>query len=157
MKTVHLSPIDRKVNIATNERILDALLAEEVDVMMACGGRGICATCHVYVEEGQDALTPKTDREKRTLGRVSGRGPNSRLACQARVLRPGVEVRLPDGTYVTNPEDVRSLIGKRAEQTIRHPIDGRLLVEEGKLITRTLILQLSDVDFDIDEVRATDV
>lgn len=151
MKTVSLHPINRKPQINTNARVLDALLAEEVDVLMACGGRGRCATCHVYVEKGMDSLSPKTDREARTLGRVSGCAPNSRLACQARVHGEGVQVKLPQGMYVTTTAELEDLIGKRAKQRILHPIDGRVLVEKGKIITRSYIMQLSDIDFDVNE------
>ncbi len=150
MKTVSLKPINRRPEIETNKRILDALLAEEVDVMMACGGRGRCATCHVYVEEGMDCLTKMTDRENRTLNRVSRRGAASRLACQARVIDEGVKVRLPNGMYITKTDDVLELVGKRAEQDIMHPITGAVLVEEGKLVTRTYIRKLDKIDIDLD-------
>jgi ferredoxin len=156
MKTVSLHPINKHPQIHTNARVLDALLAEHVDVMMACGGKGLCATCHVYVEQGMDALSPRTDREVRTLGRLSGCAPNSRLACQSRVLREGVKVRLPEGLYVTTTAQLTDLIGKRATQRILHPIDGRILVEAGKIITRSYIMQLSDIDFDVRQAVATD-
>jgi ferredoxin len=149
MKTVQLNPIGRSPLIHTNARVLDALLAEQVDVLMACGGKGMCATCHVYIDEGMDALSPRTERETRTLGRLSGCAPNSRLACQSRVLKEGVKVRLPQGLYVTTTAQLTDLIGKRASQRILHPIDGRVLVEEGKIITRSYIMQLSDIDFDV--------
>lgn len=149
MKTVSLRPINRRPEIDTNKPILDALLAEEVDVMMACGGRGMCATCHVYVEEGMDSLSPMKEREKRTLDRISRRGASSRLACQAKVRDEGVRVRLPKGMYIMNTDDVLSLVGKRAEQVILHPITGAVLVEEGKLITRTYIRQLDSIDMDL--------
>jgi ferredoxin len=156
VKTVHLNPINRSPVVHTNARILDALLAEQVDVMMACGGKGLCATCHVYVEQGMDGLTGRTDREVRTLGRLSGCAGNSRLACQARVLKEGVQVRLPQGLYVTSTAELTDLIGKRATQHILHPIDGRVLVAAGKIITRSFIMQLSDIDFDVNQALATD-
>lgn len=155
MKKVVLNPINRSPLIHTNARVLDALLAEQVDVMMACGGKGLCATCHVYVDEGMDALTGRTEREVRTLGRLSGCAPNSRLACQARVLAEGVRVRLPEGLYVTSTAQLTDLIGKRATDRILHPIDGRVLVEAGKIITRSFIMQLSDIDFDVRQANAT--
>lgn len=156
MKTVSLAPINRRPEIHTNERILDALLAEQVDVLMACGGRGRCATCHVYVEGGMDCLTPVEDREMRTLNRLSARGKDSRLACQARVLKEGVQIRLPEGMYFTGTRDLEELIGQRAEHNILHPIDGRVLIPIGKIITRTFIMQLADVDADLESIRATD-
>lgn len=153
MKTISLLPVNKKPQINTNDRILDALLAEQVDVLMACGGRGRCATCHVYVEGGADCLTPPTQREIKTLGRVSQRGQGSRLACQARVIKEGVQVRLPQGMYVHQGTNVEALIGKRAQSNILHPITGEVLVEEGKLVTRTFIMKLQDVQVDLERLR----
>jgi len=56
-----------------------------------CSGRGRCGTCRVHVEEGADHLSPRTDDEQATLARV-GAAAGDRLACQARVLAPGVSV-----------------------------------------------------------------
>lgn len=154
MKTISLLPVNKKPQIHTNDRILDALLAEQIDVLMACGGRGRCATCHVYVEGGADCLTPMTPREEKTLGRVSQRGQSSRLACQARVVKEGVKVRLPQGMYVDQSTNVEALIGKRAQSNILHPITGEVLVEEGKLVTRTFIMKLQDVQVDLQRLKA---
>jgi hypothetical protein len=46
--------------------------------------------------------------------------------------------------YVSAIEDIESLIGRRAQQDILHPLNGKVLVEEGKLITRSMITQLED-------------
>ena len=153
MKTISLLPINRRPQIETNKPILEALLAEQVDVMMACGGRGRCATCHVFVEAGMDNLTEMTRRERRTLNRVSTKSDCSRLACQARVQGEGVQVRLPQGLYVTSTEDVLDLVGKRSKQDILHPITGRILVESGKIVTRTYISQLKDIEVDLDAIN----
>lgn len=140
------------VEIRTELRVLDALLAKQVDVMMLCGGQGICATCHVYVTKNPHALTPMTEREKNTLALLSGAQPNSRLACQAKVIDEGLEIELPAGLYVESFEDLESLVGKRAKAPILHPKDGRILIQENKIITRTLIMSLKDVDFDVSQV-----
>ncbi len=156
MKTVSLEPINKRPEIHTDERILDALLAEQVDVLMACGGKGRCATCHVFIEDGCDKLSEVENREIRTLNRLSNRGQNSRLACQARVIGEGVQVRLPDGMYVTKTKDLEDLIGMRAEKNILHPVHGSLLIPRGKIITRSFIMQLADIDADMEEIKATD-
>lgn len=156
MKEILLQPINRRPNIDTNTPILEALLAEQVDVMMACGGRGRCATCHVFVEGGEDNLSPLENREIRTLNRLSNKAPNSRLACQAKVTGPGVEVRLPDGLYLEDVQELTDLIGQRAEDDYRHPVSGETLVEKGKLITRYAIMELEDVDLEVD-IRAESV
>lgn len=149
MKEVSLQPIDEKVAVATNTRLLDTLLAEQCPVMMACGGQGICATCHVYISSGMESLTPLNDREDKTLSLITGAKENSRLSCQCKVIGEGVEVLLPDGLYVESFNDLESLIGKRTKVPILHPKDGRILIQKDKIITRTFIMQLEDVDFDI--------
>ena len=156
MKEVSLEPIHKRVAVATNSRVLDTLLAEECPVMMACGGQGICATCHVYVTKGHDALTPKSEREERTLGLITGANEHSRLSCQCRVLGEGVEIQLPEGLYVESVSDIEKLIGRRSKVPILHPKDGRVLIQRGKIITRSYIMQLQDVDFDISDVDLAD-
>ena len=156
MKKISLLPLNRRPEVKTNTPLLEALLSERVDVMMACGGRGRCATCHVFIEEGMEALSPVERREQRTLGRVSRRSDCSRLACQARVIGEGVKVRLPKGMYVTRQQDVLDLVGRRAEQDILHPISGAILVEEGKLITRTYISKLDNIEMDLASLKVGD-
>lgn len=156
MKTVSLKPLNRSAQIKTEAPILKALLAEKLDVLMACGGRGRCATCHINVTHGMDRLTPVTDRERRTLNRLSGCAPTSRLACQARVLGEGVEVQLPRGMYITSLQDLDEFIGLRAEQDILHPVTGQVLIAEGKIITRSSIMKLKDVDFEIEDIQGTE-
>jgi adenylate cyclase len=56
-----------------------------------CSGRGRCGTCRVAVEAGADQLSPVTELERGTLAAVRA-DAEVRLACQARVLGPGVRV-----------------------------------------------------------------
>lgn len=141
------------VDVATSSRLLDALLAKEIPVKMYCGGRGLCATCHVYVVDHPEALTPQTSREQLRLPLLTGAKPNSRLACQAQVIGPGLRVELPSGLYVESLSDLESLVGKRTAVPILHPISGAVLVEANKIIIRTLIMQLKDVDFSLDQIE----
>jgi ferredoxin len=143
-KIVKLEPIAREATIATNNNLLSVLLESELSVLKECGGRGMCATCHIYIREGMESLSPINRREQRTLEVITTCKPSSRLACQARVLGQGVVVELPSGMYVNTVEDIESLIGRRAEQDILHPLTGKVLVEMGKLITRSMITQLQD-------------
>ena len=143
-KTIKLEPIGQETVIQTNTNILSALLQEELNVMRECGGRGMCATCHVYIKNGMESLSPPSRREKRTLEVITTADSNSRLACQALVLNEGVIVELPNGMYVNAIEDIEALIGRRADQDILHPLNGKVLVESGKLVTRSMITQLKD-------------
>ncbi len=145
-KTVRLEPIAIESSIQTNGNLLSVLLNKDLDVLKECGGRGMCATCHIYVREGSESLTPINRREQRTLEVITSCKPNSRLACQARVIGEGVVVELPPGMYVNSLQDIEALIGRRAETNLLHPITGAVLVEEGKLITRSMLQQLENTD-----------
>ncbi|MEO1131078.1 MAG: 2Fe-2S iron-sulfur cluster-binding protein [Cyanobacteria bacterium J06639_1] len=143
-KTVKLEPIATETSVKTNTTLLSVLLENELSVMQECRGRGRCATCHVYIREGEDSLSPIQRREQRTLEVISTCGKSSRLACQTRVLGEGVVVELPSGMYVNAIDDIDSLIGRRAQQDILDPLTGKVLVEEDKLITRSIVRLLAD-------------
>lgn len=153
MKTVVLRPLNDHVMVKTECSVLDTLLARKCEVSMACGGQGICSTCHVYIREGADALSPPSERERRTLALLTGSKGNSRLACQARVVGEGLVVELPEGMFIESVKELESLIGRRAEIPIRHPKDGRVLIEKDKIITKSRILELKDVNFNVLEAR----
>ena len=146
VKTVKLEPIAQESSVQTNSNLLSVLLNKDLDVLKECGGRGMCATCHIYVKAGDNALTPVNRREQRTLEVITSCQPNSRLACQARVIGEGVVVELPPGMYVNSLQDIEALIGRRAETNLLHPITGALLVEKDKLITRSMMRQLENTD-----------
>lgn len=143
-KIVRLEPIAVESAIETGNNLLSVLLNKELDVLKECGGRGMCATCHIYVTQGMSELTPMNRREQRTLEVITSCKPNSRLACQARVQGNGVVVELPPGMYINSIQDIEALIGRRADQNLLHPITGQVLVETGKLITRSTLKQIED-------------
>jgi ferredoxin len=138
-KTVRLEPIAQDTSVETNGNLLSVLLNKDLDVLRECGGRGMCATCHIYVKDGMGNLSAMNRREQRTLEVITSCQQNSRLACQARVLDDGVVVELPPGMYINSLKDIEDLIGRRAEQDLLHPITGKVLVESGKLITRSML------------------
>jgi ferredoxin len=142
------------ITMATEARLLDALLARDVPVKMFCGGKGLCATCHCYVIKNPQNLTPITRQEALTLTILTGAKINSRLACQAQLIGGDVEVELPKGLYIESVSELEALIGKRAKVPILHPVSGDILIIEGKIITRTLIMQLSEVNFDFSSVAS---
>lgn len=144
VKIVRLEPIAQETSVETNGNLLSVLINKDLDVLKECGGRGMCATCHVYVKEGMSGLSPINRREQRTLEVITTCKPNSRLACQARVLKDGVIVELPPGMYINSIKDIEDLIGRRAEQDLLHPLTGQVLVESGKLITRSMLKQIED-------------
>ena len=150
-KTVRLDPFGTNTAIATHTNLLSVLLQNDVEVTRQCGGRGICATCHVYIKAGEDSISPVTKREKRTLGSITSCNVNSRLACQARVEGEGVVVELPAGMYIGQDDDIEDLIGRRAQSDILHPLSGKVLVEEGKLISRSMMSQLQTTQSQVKE------
>ena len=154
-KLVKLDPIGQEAAVKTNDNLLSGLLKNDLNVMHECGGRGMCSTCHVYIKEGMESLSPLNRREKRTLEVITTCKLNSRLACQTRVLGEGVVVELPSGTYLSAIDDIEALVGRRAQQDILHPLSGKVLVEEGKLITRSMISQLKDTRGKVEEYLAT--
>lgn len=154
MPDVTLKPINQKVTATRNQNLLDVLLQKDCQVMMACGRQGICATCHVYVEKGMDSLSPRSSREEKTLALITGASENSRLSCQCTIAGDeDIDLVLPEGLYVESFDDLESLIGKRTQVPILHPIDGSVLILKGKIITRTLIMKLADTNFDPQSVH----
>lgn len=153
MKRVAIEGFSDPVDIHTNQRLLDALVQAGTPLLMACGGKGLCATCHVFVSVGAEKLSPRTPREQMSLRMLSDQRPTSRLACQAKVHGEGVQVILPRGRYLTASKDLESLIGRRAEERILHPLDGRVLIESGKIITRSRIGELGQIDVDVAEMK----
>jgi ferredoxin len=153
-KLIKLDPINVEVAIQTNDNLLAGLLSKDLQVMKECGGRGMCVTCHVYITQGMESLSPLNRREQRTLEVITTCTKFSRLACQARVLGDGVVVELPSGMYISAIDNIEDLIGRRAEDNILHPITGSVLVEAGKLITRSMISQLQDTQVEAKDYLA---
>jgi ferredoxin len=144
------------VYIQPESRLIDALLARNVDVKQLCNGRGICATCHVYVTKNPQSLSPPTGRETLTLSVLTGARANSRLSCQARVIGDDVEVAFPEGLYIDSFESLEKLIGQRTKVPILHPVTGDILVAADKIIIRSIVQQLEHLNFDIAKVKYTD-
>jgi ferredoxin len=151
-KIVKIDSINEETAVQTNDNLLTVLLQKELKVSKECGGRGMCATCHIFIKEGMEHLSAMSRREQRTLEVITTCKMNSRLACQARVIGDGVVVELPAGMYVTEVADIEALIGQRASQDILHPLYGTVLVESGKLITRSMISQLKDTQGEVSRV-----
>ncbi len=141
------------VEVNSQTRLLDVLLERQVKVKMLCGGRGICATCHVYITKNPQNLTPLTNKEKTNLLVLTGAQHNSRLACQCQVVADNIEVALPEGLYVESFAELEALVGQRTTVPILHPVNGDILIAANKIIVRTIIMSLRDVDFDISRVK----
>jgi 2Fe-2S ferredoxin len=78
-----------------------AALTHGIDEIVAeCGGSAVCATCHVYVEDGWLLKLPPVglDEDELLEGVATERLPNSRLSCQIRMTPEldGIVLRLPE-------------------------------------------------------------
>jgi ferredoxin len=153
MKSVRLNPIDTTVHLLTGAKLLDGLLAKALSVEMACGGRGLCATCHVYVRQGGEKLSPMSSKEERTLGMIADTDADSRLACLCEVHGEGITVEVPAAMYLKSAAELEDLIGEEAEKDYRHPVTGVVLIPKGKLITRTMLKLCSSIAEDLRKVK----
>ncbi|WP_331711694.1 2Fe-2S iron-sulfur cluster-binding protein [Phormidesmis priestleyi] len=54
------------------------MINKDLDVLRECGGRGMCATCHVYVQSGMESLSTVNRRQQRTLEVITSCKTNSR-------------------------------------------------------------------------------
>ena len=70
---------------AIGETILELALEHGINVEHACGGVCACSTCHVYVDEGEEAFDDPEDEELDRVDEAPGVQLNSRLACQCKV------------------------------------------------------------------------
>lgn len=55
----------------------------------ACGGVCACSTCHMYVRKGRELLSEAEEEEEDILDKAFDVRLESRLGCQAKVVRDG--------------------------------------------------------------------
>ncbi len=95
MPRVTFLPAGRSAEVAPGTSLLAAAGAAGVGIPHNCGGVCACTTCHVWIEEGGEGLSPVGDEEDDRLGEAAGLAATSRLACRASVGGGDVVVRLP--------------------------------------------------------------
>jgi ferredoxin len=139
MATVTLSIDSKQVSVEQNATLLSTLKAHDIPVKQICGGQGMCASCHLFAICGTEALSPPTKQEQMTLQFTKIDRPGARLACQTRAIANGAVIELPKGTFVESEQDLEKEIGKKAQQTLIHPLTGEVLVEAGKLVMRSAV------------------
>ena len=74
-------------HIAVGQSILEAAMEQGIALDHACGGVCACSTCHVKVQSGMECLSEAGDDELDQLDEARDVGLESRLGCQARLLR----------------------------------------------------------------------
>jgi len=84
---VRFEPEGIEVEVPMGTSILEASRLAGAQVGSACGGVCACSTCHVYVKQGLEALSPADDREEDIMDRAFDVRPQSRLGCQSKIGR----------------------------------------------------------------------
>ncbi|HWK58222.1 MAG TPA: 2Fe-2S iron-sulfur cluster-binding protein [Parapedobacter sp.] len=79
-----------------NLSLMEVLKASDYDILATCGGMALCATCHIEVLEGMEALEARSDAELDMLDTLPRAGDQSRLACQIRLnaALDGLKIRI---------------------------------------------------------------
>lgn len=76
---------DLEIPEGINLSLMEVLKASDYNILATCGGMALCATCHVQVLDGINALPPARDAELDMLDTLPDADSASRLACQIRV------------------------------------------------------------------------
>jgi len=89
----------KTIPLAVGESILHAAMANGVALDHACGGVCACSTCHVKITKGRDCFSEASEDELDQLDEARDVGLDSRLGCQAKLLRTPadgiVEITIP--------------------------------------------------------------
>lgn len=84
---------ERTFTLAVGQSILQAAMAQGLHLDHACGGVCACSTCHVKIRRGRECFSEPSEDELDQLDEARDVGLDSRLGCQAKLLR-----QPPDGT-----------------------------------------------------------
>ncbi len=89
---VRFVPDGLEAEVPVGTTIRDA--AEKIGAQLgsACGGVCACSTCHVYIKEGLEDVSPLEDKEEDKLDGAFDVRPSSRLGCQAQLLKERIYV-----------------------------------------------------------------
>jgi ferredoxin len=90
--------LDKEVEAAPGQRLLDVAWAERQPLEGACEGVMACSTCHVIVDADDFAkLAPASEEEEDLLDLASHAARTSRLACQIMLTEDieSLSVRIP--------------------------------------------------------------
>ncbi|MDR0735827.1 MAG: ISC system 2Fe-2S type ferredoxin [Zoogloeaceae bacterium] len=92
---VEICPQGAVVEAEKGQSLCNALLAHGIEIEHACAQSCACATCHVIVREGFDALAAADELEEDMLDKAWGLETCSRLACQVIVADAPLTVEIP--------------------------------------------------------------
>jgi len=92
--------LDKEVEAALGQRLLDVAWAAREPLEGACEGVMACSTCHVIVDaEDFEKLPPATEEEEDLLDLAAHATRTSRLACQIILTEDldSLNIRVPAG------------------------------------------------------------
>lgn len=97
--TFILDEVTTTVDAEIGSSVMRTAIQQDVEgILGECGGNAMCATCHVYVEDGPiEALSAIGDVEQELLDCTAApRTANSRLSCQLDIIEEidGLVVRI---------------------------------------------------------------
>lgn len=92
MATIRYPDQNLEVEVPVGTTLLKASKEVGAPEGDACGGVCACSTCHVYVEQGAELLSPAEEGEEDILDKAFDVRMNSRLGCQAKIQSDGLIV-----------------------------------------------------------------
>lgn len=98
---VRFLPAGREVEVRPGTWLSAAAVRAGVALVFDCDGQGLCATCRIRIEKGEDALPPVAAAERVQLGEAVEEG--WRLCCLLRA-HGDVTVRIPPRSFAYPPE-----------------------------------------------------
>ncbi len=85
MSILRFEPDGLEIEVPEGTSILEGARLCHAHMGSACGGVCACSTCHVYVKEGRNSLSPVEDKEEDIIDKAFDVRVDSRLGCQAKV------------------------------------------------------------------------
>ena len=123
MPKVRFEPDGIEIEVPVGTSILESSQKAGAQVGSACGGVCACSTCHVYVKQGLADLAEASDREEDIMDKAFDVRPNSRLGCQAKILRDSnvvVEIsRESRQAFLDEHPEIREKLKQAAREAAR--------------------------------------
>ena len=85
---------EKRLQATGGDTLLETLVANQIFVPSACGGRGTCAYCKVKVLEGGGAVLPTEEPFLSAEERAAG----VRLSCQIKIRQP-LRIEIPESLF----------------------------------------------------------
>jgi 2Fe-2S ferredoxin len=96
---IHWPDAERSVQGEPGKSLLEIALENGITLDHACGGVCACSTCHVKITKGRDCFAEPSEDELDQLDEARDVSLDSRLGCQAKLLRVPkdgvVEITIP--------------------------------------------------------------